>query len=151
MCLSTTVSGQGKSFMRIELACTRLPTLPPLGFFAIRASLMRPARRLPNSPPSSMPDTRKAALPASATPLAYIMARKDFAPCHLVGVAQNKRRSLFSKLSNNLPTDLKQRLRSIELQREAGHVNLDESVHLIANLCQREVGLQSAIHAQAKI
>ena len=93
--------------MRDELACTRLPTLPPLGFFAIRASLMRPAKRLPNSPPSSMPDTRKAALPASATPLAYIMARQAFAPCHLLSIAQNKRWSLFSILSNNLPADLK--------------------------------------------
>lgn len=59
------------------LACTRLPTLPPLGFFAMRASLIRPAKRLPNSPPSSIPETRNAALPASATPLACTCLQDD--------------------------------------------------------------------------
>ena len=54
----------------VRRTCTRLPTLPPLGLLAMRLSLMRPASRLPNRPPSSRPDTRKAADPASATPLA---------------------------------------------------------------------------------
>ena len=47
---------------------TRRPTAPALPPRAIRASLMRPANRLPKRPPTSRPDTLIAAAPASAKP-----------------------------------------------------------------------------------
>ena len=51
-------------------AWMRLPTLPPRPWLLLMSmSLSLPASSDPNRPPSSRPETRREAAPASATPL----------------------------------------------------------------------------------